>query len=1059
MLTGMKRIYARPRLRTLLVLCAACWFALGQLDGVLKILQEGGVGAYGANAFGPLSPIGLQGKVRQLLEIWNNEATLAIVTFIVYTAVDVAFIVLYGWLLLRLAKQLLVTAPPEESSPEKSPSEIALARLSRRAPTLIWMAMAADAAEDVLRLVMVTATVTWWPIVYGAWLLTLAKWMLLAAVAAVLVHAWRRVGLTKGPGAITPAVWWAIKRLRIPIVLLGTWGLLILFDPTQQTADTFRRWLDDPKTGLSLALWTLIAVALLGLATWAAIRRAVLASAADALEPINTRAWVMTEAEAETQAEKAKKAKKRALLSWGAWLVVLAALVLGGHTLSSRNLWGFAGAIGVVVLIEIGVRLFERWTREDENARNQRAVRLNNAAKRQMILAEAPGVHEVPGVQKAPDVHKTPDDRAEAVRRVARVVSTWPLLALLIALASAWTAPAVLLLAVGRDEARATIAAVLTIVAVVAATLVARWVPALLRRWDRRPVGTREFEIPYAIAAVICVGACAAAISAPLDVPPLAGVVAMTAVAVTALLMLLLEGQRYGDGHPPTHGLRVVGFVRIPVTLLLLVALAVAAAFDDGSSHAVARNDRAAPQPGGLTLKVAFDEWATRNCATEGGTQRTVPLVLVASHGGGIRAAYWTTSVLTQLLASPSTSAGDTACPTATAYDRVFAMAGASGGSLGEASYAGHPGDTAAEGRPWFRQTWGATDLVSVPVSWGLLVDLPRSLIGFGGPDRARRFEESWERQDHTLKDDFFAGQQRRGPLLLLAGTQVESGCRVNVSAIRLTVVEPRSAPAACAALGAGSDRDQDDGPLLPSAGLTSDVLDHLCGEDNPPGHSLNRSTAALLSARFPYVSPSGQLPACEGDRSTVAVVDGGYAENTGAQAALNLWQRLEPLVAAHNAAGVGRRIVPVFVHIDNHYGEAERAGAVHRTPELMVPPHVYGSVDKLDNRGVEQAANAAFSVGLPGLPQVTCRFGAVTGRRYVRIAPTEHPGIQAPLAWTLSAMAMDDLDQQREHAFGDVALHDEIDRGGTRTAAHILAQFLHGDESSACGNPTAQPR
>ncbi|MES1193310.1 MAG: hypothetical protein ABUM26_03225, partial [Solirubrobacterales bacterium] len=218
----MKRISVRPRLRTLLVLCAACWLALRQLDGVLKILQQGGVGSYGANAFGPVSPVGLQTKVRQLLAIWNTEPTLAIATFSVYTAIDLVFIVLYGWLLLRLSDLLGVDGPA--SAP--------LDRLARRVPLLTVLAMVADVLEDVLRMVMVTATVSWWPVVYGAWLLTTVKWLLLAGAVVGLVHAWRRVGLTAGPGAISPAVRWALVRLRIPIVLLGTWGLFVLFDPT-----------------------------------------------------------------------------------------------------------------------------------------------------------------------------------------------------------------------------------------------------------------------------------------------------------------------------------------------------------------------------------------------------------------------------------------------------------------------------------------------------------------------------------------------------------------------------------------------------------------------------------------------------------------------------------------------------------------------------------------------------------------------------------------------------------------------------------------------------------
>jgi hypothetical protein len=392
--------------------------------------------------------------------------------------------------------------------------------------------------------------------------------------------------------------------------------------------------------------------------------------------------------------------------------------------------------------------------------------------------------------------------------------------------------------------------------------------------------------------------------------------------------------------------------------------------------------------------------------------------VLVAAEGGGIRAAYWTTSVLTGLFGAPATVAHDKDCPNASTFDRVFAMSGASGGSLGVTSYGGHA--LAADGKQWYRAAWGETDLVAVPVSWGLLVDLPRNLIGFSAPDRARRFEEGWEQQDPTLRGDFFASQpasprKRSTPLLMLAGTQVESGCRFNVSPLRLSPRATAEEPGECAALLERPTVDTASGRVLPGAPLTSDVVDYLCGG----GGSINRSTAALISARFAYVSPSGQLTSCDSDRRT-ALVDGGYAENTGGQAVLNLWARVQPMVAAHNAAGRGAVIVPVFVDIDNHYARAGKAGTVGRTQELLVPPLTAGRPDKLDDRGVEQAANAEFSLELPGRPGQTCRVGHAATQRYVTIAPPESPGVPAPLAWTLSDMAMDDLDHQRHQALAD---------------------------------------
>jgi hypothetical protein len=65
----------------------------------------------------------------------------------------------------------------------------------------------------------------------------------------------------------------------------------------------------------------------------------------------------------------------------------------------------------------------------------------------------------------------------------------------------------------------------------------------------------------------------------------------------------------------------------------------------------------------------------------------------------------------------------------------------------------------------------------------------------------------------------------------------------------------------------------------------------------------------------------------------------------------------------------------------------------------------------------------AEFSGPLPGLPASTCSIGGSSSgddagtKRYVRIAPPKTPGIQAPLAWTLSKIAQRELDRQRRKA------------------------------------------
>jgi hypothetical protein len=836
-----------------------------------------------------------------------------------------------------------------------------------RATTWIWIAAGCDVAEDVLRGIMVGAKSSWGPLVWAAEIATVAKFACIAVVVGIVAVAWRDVGLAAGPGRLTSARRRALWRLRVPLVLLVAWGLFLILDPTGQSPDTSRRWFDDwGQLGVSAGC-TLGAAALLGLLTWTTARRAVLAHFT---------------------------VRQRRSGDWWRWAIAIAVL-------AALALWkpGWINLLGAALTL-LALLVLEAFAHKLGRGRSKASDDLQDE------LAAAPAEPE-----------------AAEVRAMARALGAWPLVVLLIALASAWTAPPIVLFATGDDDARAWICTFLALACVFMFAPVVLWAAirglrALDIRWPNVH-GPGQLELLHVLAAAACLVVCGVAIGWSLEVPPTVGVVAMTAFGIGALILVLGEAQRYGETHRPSRGLAMIGLHAIPTTALALIAFCVASLVDHGSYHAVRRNDATATAST-VTLQQAFDGWVQRNCAD--GAGGTVPLVLVASHGGGIRATYWTTSVLTDLLDVAVPTAGDDRCRGATGLDRVFAMGGASGGSLGVTSFAGQEPTT--DPGTWYRDAWGKTDLAAVPVSWGLLVDLPRTLVGWDGPDRAARLEQAWERRDPTLTADFFATQPQarpRKPLLILTGTQVESGCRLSISKLRMA--PNNDLPGECGALldrGAGA------------APLTSEVLDYLC-----TGGSIRRSTAALLSARFPYVTPSGELRRCGTENRRTAIVDGGYAENTGGQAILNLWARLEPLVATYNAKGPGAQIVPVYVDVDNHYRKAAKAGTVGRAHELLVPLTTRGRPDQLDDRGVQQLANAEFSFDLPGLPGQTCGVTKVAGaptQRYVYIAPPNSPGIPAPLAWTLSDMAMDDLDDQRADQFKDnqpgAALRDFLQSG-----------------------------
>src|SRR6185312_408500 len=123
----------------------------------------------------------------------------------------------------------------------------------------------------------------------------------------------------------------------------------------------------------------------------------------------------------------------------------------------------------------------------------------------------------------------------------------------------------------------------------------------------------------------------------------------------------------------------------------------------------------------------------------------------------------------------------------------------------------------------------------------------------------------------------------------------------------------------------------------------TTELIDYLC-----PDQDVNLSTASLLSARFPVISPTGRIAAegCRDDQNgrglvkpsaMTTVTDGGYLDNSGASTALQAWQALKPVAAAREQAG-GGCVVPLFLQIDNSVERAADDTPTSRTLEAVAP-------------------------------------------------------------------------------------------------------------------------
>jgi hypothetical protein len=255
-----------------------------------------------------------------------------------------------------------------------------------------------------------------------------------------------------------------------------------------------------------------------------------------------------------------------------------------------------------------------------------------------------------------------------------------------------------------------------------------------------------------------------------------------------------------------------------------------------------------------------------------------IPVFFVASEGGGLRAAYWSSQVMAEL---------EKLYPGF--HQHVFAMSGVSGGSVGNMFYAAALQQTELKDlKQWQKQLGDAVgqDYLSAVTTSFLYNDLLFRFLPIQADpfqqDRAQVLEQSWER---GFANTFAVTEESPGlsgnfqqlyrqslasdpdgwlPMVLSLGTAQELGQTVITAPFP---VQRKDFPAAY------------DFYQLAQ-----------CRQQNHLSCDIRLSTAALNAARFPYVTPAGSL---NYDLATgltkvapdkkLHVIDGGYVDNFGA--------------------------------------------------------------------------------------------------------------------------------------------------------------------------------
>ena len=293
-------------------------------------------------------------------------------------------------------------------------------------------------------------------------------------------------------------------------------------------------------------------------------------------------------------------------------------------------------------------------------------------------------------------------------------------------------------------------------------------------------------------------------------------------------------------------------------------------------------------------LSQHIDAWlASRRSAIESAGS-PYPVFVVSAEGGGIRAAFWTAGLLCAIQdAEPAFS------------DHVLGISGVSGGSLGAATFAAlvgeaqrdaidvpkNAGDMGPDMGP-LQSLAGEVlgrDYLSPVLATMLIPDVAACLLhGEWAQDRAavleRTFELGWRQAVGTdaFQDPMTAlwrdAALHRVPTLFMNSTEAASGRRIVNS------------------------------PVVLDAGLSS----ALSLPVTIPPDTLRLSTAVLLSARFPAISPIANLGETAED-GPLHVVDGGYVDNSGTLTAAEI---VDALAASAERLGLADRIRTIAVVI-----------------------------------------------------------------------------------------------------------------------------------------------
>lgn len=245
------------------------------------------------------------------------------------------------------------------------------------------------------------------------------------------------------------------------------------------------------------------------------------------------------------------------------------------------------------------------------------------------------------------------------------------------------------------------------------------------------------------------------------------------------------------------------------------------------------------------------------------------PVYFVLSDGGASRSGYWVASVLGKL---EDTSQHDFS-------NHLFCLSGASGGSVGNAAFytllkdaAGRPGKNLPNNQPFYQagKEYLRSDFLTYTLSRMLGHDFFVPMLPFNTRgDRAKALTDALEQ---APKDSVLLKNQLQVPFSELAVYRNRVNTKLPILCVNTTRMQDGE-PSVISTIAID--------PLTFNNRI--DVLARLTGNND-----MKLSTAVVLGASFPYVSPAGRIDALKflqkgPTKFPFYFVDGGYVDNSGA--------------------------------------------------------------------------------------------------------------------------------------------------------------------------------